>query len=153
MASYKRALVILNPSSGRHNTDDTRRLIETKLSVAGLACEVRLTGGTGDALAWAERACSDGFDLVIAAGGDGTVMEAMSGLLRAKAEIPLAQIPLGTANLLARALTIPSSPGDAMNVIFSGRVEQLDVGYLPDHDRYFALMAGCGYDARRSSSR
>jgi YegS/Rv2252/BmrU family lipid kinase len=148
MAPFRRALVILNPSSGQHDAKDTRELIEARLRDGGLEYNVRTTEGAGDALNWAEAAPGEGYDLVVAAGGDGTIMEAMSGLIRAKADVPLAQIPAGTANLLARALTIPADPGEALDVIFSGRIERLDVGYLPDKERYFALVAGCGYDAR-----
>jgi diacylglycerol kinase (ATP) len=148
MAPFGRALVIMNPSSGQHEAQDTQGLIERRLREEGIEYEVRITGGAGDALKWAEAAPADGYDLVVAAGGDGTIMEAMSGLLRAKTEVPLAQIPVGTANLLARALTIPADPAESLEVIFSGRVARLDVGYLPDQERYFALVAGCGYDAR-----
>jgi diacylglycerol kinase (ATP) len=147
-ASFRRALVIMNPSSGQHEAEDTSALIEARLREGGLEYEVRTTGGAGDALTWAEAAAGEGFDLVVAAGGDGTIMEAMSGLIRSKSDVPLAQIPAGTANLLARALTIPADIAESLDVIFSGRVERLDVGYLPEHERYFALVAGCGYDAR-----
>lgn len=145
---YTRALVIINPVSGRHDPAVTRRLLEERLAAAGVAYEVRETHAAGDALRWAQVAAADGFDLVIASGGDGTIMEAMSGLIRAGATIPLAQIPVGTANLLARALGIPGEPAEAIEVIFSGKAVRLDVGYLPEEDRYFALVAGAGYDAQ-----
>ncbi len=61
MASYRRALVILNPSSGQHDADETRQLIEGRLAQAGLDCEIRTTGGAGDALHWAEAAHGEGF--------------------------------------------------------------------------------------------
>jgi len=148
MASYSRALLIINPASGQHEPEETLRIIRAHLDAQGVQYEVRTTEGEGDALKWATSAETEGFDLVIAAGGDGTIMEAMSGLIRSKAEVPLAQLPAGTANLLARALTIPTELEDALETIFSGRAERLDVGYLPRQDRYFALVAGCGYDAR-----
>lgn len=145
---YKRALIILNPSSGQHEPDETQQIIAKRFQEAGLECEFRITTGAGDALRWAEAAPGEAFDLVVAAGGDGTIMEAMSGLIRAKTDVPLAQIPAGTANLLARALGIPADISKSLEVVFSGRAQRLDVGYLPEHDRYFALVAGCGYDAR-----
>lgn len=148
MAPFHRALVIMNPSSGQHEADETRTIIEARLRDGGIQGEFRSTSGVGDALSWAQAAPEEGYDLVVAAGGDGTIMEAMSGLIRSKSDVPLAQVPVGTANLLARALTIPADPAEALEVIFSGHAERLDVGYLPDHERYFALVAGCGYDAR-----
>ncbi|WP_026369976.1 diacylglycerol/lipid kinase family protein [Kallotenue papyrolyticum] len=145
---YTRALVIINPVSGRHDPAETQQMLEDRLAAEGLAYEVRATRAAGDALRWAQAAADEGFDLVIASGGDGTIMEAMSGLIKAGATIPLAQIPVGTANLLARALGISSDPAEAIEVIFSGKQVRLDVGYLPDEDRYFALVAGAGYDAQ-----
>jgi diacylglycerol kinase (ATP) len=148
MASYKRALVIINPASGQHDPAETRQLLDERLTAEGVEYEIRETQEAGDALQWAQGAADDGYDLVIASGGDGTIMEAMSGLIKAGSTIPLAQIPVGTANLLARALLIPTDPAEAIEVIFTGKTEKLDVGYLPEEDRYFALVAGAGYDAQ-----
>jgi len=148
MPTYNRALVIVNPVSGRHDTEASQSMIEQRLDAGGLAYEVRQTQKSGDALRWAQRAADDGFDIVIASGGDGTIMEAMSGLIKGGSRVPLAQIPLGTANLLARALLIPTDQEKALDLVFDGKAERIDVGYLPDEDRYFALVAGCGYDAR-----
>ncbi len=148
MAQWTRVLVILNPSSGQHEAAETRATIEAHFNDAHLPCEFRVTTGVGDALRWAKAAPDEGFDLVVAAGGDGTIMEAMSGLIESGSDVPLAQLPVGTANLLARALTIPTDLANALEVLVTGRVERLDVGYLPAQQRYFALVAGCGYDAR-----
>ena len=148
MVPWTRVLVIANPSAGQQAAEESRAQIEARLHAADVPCEVRVTTGAGDALRWAKAAPEEGFDLVVAAGGDGTIMEAMSGLIELGSEVPLAQLPLGTANLLARALTIPTNFAEALEVLFDGRVERLDVGYLPDQQRYFALVAGCGYDAR-----
>lgn len=76
------------------------------------------------------------------------MMEAMSGLIKNEHSIPLAQLPAGTANLLARALAIPTEPAEALELALSGVAVPLDVGYLPEHDRYFALVAGAGWDAQ-----
>ena len=148
MAKYTRILVILNPSAGQQSADETRQIIETRMAAEQVAYELRTTEGAGDALHWAEAAPGEGFDLVVAAGGDGTIMEAMSGLIRSKSEVPLAQLPAGTANLLARAVTIPTDLEEALDVVFTGYVAPFDVGYLPEQERYFALVAGCGYDAK-----
>jgi diacylglycerol kinase (ATP) len=148
MAAYQRALVIINPASGRHDPAETRQMIEERFRREEVPYEIRETRAEGDALQWAEGAKRDGFDLVVVSGGDGTIMEAMSGLIKSGGDVPLAQIPVGTANLLARALLIPTDQAEALDVIFSGKSTRLDVGYLPNEDRYFALVAGAGYDAR-----
>jgi diacylglycerol kinase (ATP) len=148
MAAYDRVLVIINPASGRHDAGETRRAIEERCQQEQVAYEVRETQDAGDALNWSEQAASDGFDLVIVSGGDGTIMEAMSGLIKSGSQVPLAQIPAGTANLLARAIEVPTDRDKALDLAFAGKAERFDVGYLPKEDRYFALVAGAGYDAR-----
>ncbi len=148
MAAYRRVLVIVNPASGRHDPAATREAIEERLRREQVEYDLRETQQAGDALKWAQNAADEGFDLVVVSGGDGTVMEAMSGLIKAGSAVPLAQLPVGTANLLAKALEIPSDPVEALDLIFSGKPVRFDVGYLPKEDRYFALVAGAGYDAR-----
>ena len=148
MASYRRILVISNPASGRHDPTQTRQVIEERCQQEQMAYEFRETQQAGDALKWAQAAQAENFDLVLVSGGDGTIMEAMSGLIKGGSQIPLAQIPVGTANLLARAIAIPTDQAEALDVAFGGKAERFDVGYLPKEDRYFALVAGAGYDAR-----
>jgi YegS/Rv2252/BmrU family lipid kinase len=146
--NYHAALVIINPVSGQNDLEKTRTLIEQRLLDEQIRYEIRETKEAGDALRWAEHAVVEGFDIVIVSGGDGTIMEAMSGLIKGGGKIPLAQLPAGTANLLARALGIPTDQEDALDTVFTGTATRLDVGYLPREDRYFALVAGAGYDAR-----
>lgn len=146
MVEAKRVLVIMNPASGQSDHEALRVVIEDHLREAGVTYEVCETQGEGDAFGWAKDAKE--VDLVIVSGGDGTVMEAMSGLIKNESDIPLAQIPGGTANLLARALGISTDPKEAVELALSGAAVALDVGYLPDHDRYFALVAGAGWDAQ-----
>lgn len=148
MAAYQRALIIVNPVSGRHDPTTTRTMLEERFTREQIDFEVRETTQAGDALKWAQGAEQEGFDLVVVSGGDGTVMEAMSGLIKSGGNVPLAQIPVGTANLLVRSLLIPTDQEEALDVIFTGKQERIDVGYLPEQDRYFALVAGAGYDAR-----
>lgn len=145
---FQRALVIMNPVAGQHDPAEARALIEQRFAEAQPGYEIRETREAGDALRWAQAAAADGFDLVVVSGGDGTIMEAMSGLMKGGGTVPLAQLPAGTANLLARALGIPTDLAEALETVFHGKPVRLDVGYLPREDRYFALMAGAGYDAR-----
>lgn len=145
---FHRALVIMNPVAGQHDPAETAGLIAQRFTRAQVAYEIRETQAAGDALRWAQQAAGDGFDLVVVSGGDGTIMEAMSGLIKDGSRVPLAQLPAGTANLLARALGIPTNQDEALETVFGGKPVRLDVGYLPREDRYFALMVGAGYDAR-----
>lgn len=142
----QRVLVIVNPASGRGRADEAVERLEEGIARVGAKALIRTTAGDGDAFAWARDAHD--MDRVIAIGGDGTVMEAMSGLVHARHEMPLAQVPTGTANVLALALGIPTKVDDAVELAVAGEDVSFDVGYLPDHERYFALAAGVGWHAQ-----
>ncbi len=145
MSQPRRVLAIINPAAGQDEAEEILQTIRTALEESGLDFEMRETQGEGDARKWAAETDRD---LLLVAGGDGTVMEAMSGIIENGSGIPLAQIPTGTANLLARALSIPTDPQKALDLALrTGVAVPMDVGHLIDHDRYFALMAGSGWDA------
>jgi diacylglycerol kinase family enzyme len=104
----------------------------------------------------ARRAVADGAALVFAAGGDGTVRACAEAL--AGTGVPLAIVPLGTANLTARALGVPGSAGRALDAGFGGRDRRIDLGHLARIDAggpegagagrtWFTAMAGIGLDA------
>lgn len=141
-----RALVIINPVAGIRASGKQLQRLQQRLTEAGIEFELRETSGEGDALEWARTA--EDVDVVIALGGDGTIMEAMSGLIEGKRAIPLAQIPAGTANLLARALGIPTELEGAIDVALGGVTVRHDVGRVEGSGRYFALVAGAGFDAQ-----
>jgi diacylglycerol kinase (ATP) len=148
--NYQRILVIMNPVSGQQDPDEVAGMIERRAAQAGVHAEVRRTTGAGDAERWAKAAADEGFDIVLTSGGDGTVVEAISGLIRSGNKIPLAQLPSGTASQIALALNISRDLEEALELLFSApaKVVELDVGYLPGADRYFALITGAGFDAR-----
>jgi len=91
-----------------------------------------------------ERAVHDECDVVFVCGGDGTVMAAVTAF--AGCAVPLAILPAGTGNLLARNLELPLNDEEAaLRVGVSGRTIRIDVGVC--EDRKFAVMAGIGFDA------
>ncbi len=92
----------------------------------------------------ARAAVRDGADLVLACGGDGTITAAAAGL--AGSGVPLAVIPLGTGNLLARNLGLPLDLGQALTIALTGNNRSLDVGVA--NDSIFLTMAGLGLDAK-----
>lgn len=95
------------------------------------------------------RAVEQGAELVLSAGGDGTVMAVARGL--ARTGVPLGLLPLGTGNLLARNLDLPLELEAALDVALDGTDRQLDLGMLstgpPAPAQVFAVMAGIGFDA------
>jgi YegS/Rv2252/BmrU family lipid kinase len=91
-----------------------------------------------------EHALQAGADLVFAWGGDGTVQRCIDAM--AGSDATLAILPAGTANLFANNLGIPIDLEDAVDVGLHGTQRRLDTGTL--NGEHFAVMAGCGFDAR-----
>lgn len=145
----RRTLAILNPTSGaRRGEDVAADLEEALLGHGAVAAEVRVTGGPDDALDWATSAAEEGFDLVVAGGGDGTVTAVAQGVFRSGADTPVAVLPLGTGNGLARVLGIPLDPDGALEALASGRPVKLDVIDVRSHGLVSLLFCGAGLDAR-----
>jgi diacylglycerol kinase (ATP) len=138
----KRARLIYNPTSGREEM--RRRLPDVlqRLEGYGFETSTHATIGEGDAMLAAAEASRRGFDVVIAAGGDGTLNEVVSGLAELDDRPPLGILPLGTTNDLARALGIPRSWDAAIDLIAEGYVKPIDIGQI--NHRYFINIAGGG---------
>src|SRR5512141_539892 len=110
-----KALVILNPSAGESERQGLRDAVDRHVAAARFDCEVYETR-KGDRLAdVVRRRLRDGFDLVVAAGGDGTVSAVSDGLVGSS--VPLGIIPTGTGNLIARELGIPGDAEAAIALI------------------------------------
>jgi YegS/Rv2252/BmrU family lipid kinase len=142
--ALRRPLVIFNPTAGNRR----RRRLESFLSAlraGGAAPELRETGKRGDAHAFARAAAAAGSDAVLVAGGDGTINEAINGLLESEIALPLGLLPLGTANVLAIELGLPRHPTAAAAVVLRNRRMSLSLGLAGS--RAFVLMAGIGFDA------
>ncbi len=139
-ASARAPLVVFNPTAGRRKA---RRLAKALalLRARGLLPALATTAAPGDAEALARRAA--GSRIVIVAGGDGTINEAVNGLNAARGG-GLAVIPLGTANVLAAELGIEGL-AQAAEVAVAGRPLLWRPGLA--NGRAFALMAGAGFDA------
>ncbi|MCX6910695.1 MAG: diacylglycerol kinase family lipid kinase [Verrucomicrobia bacterium] len=140
--------IIFNPTArGEHAQAQLRRLRE----LAGDAA-FQPTAEAGHATALAEQAAREGCGTVVAAGGDGTINEVVNGLMRVPAEARprLGVAPLGTANVYARELGLRFSVDAAWRVIAAGRERRVDVGVARasgGERRYFAQLAGAGFDA------
>lgn len=101
------------------------------------------TRASGDATQIAARAAAAGVDLVIAAGGDGTLNEALNGLVGS--DTALAPLPIGTVNVWARELALPRDIRALAELLPSLPRYRVDVGRAGT--RWFLLMAGIGFDA------
>ena len=139
-----RLLVILNPAAGQEEPSRVRRQIGGALAVRGASFDLAETTAAGDAERLAKEAVQLGYRSVVGAGGDGTIAEVITGL--AGGPVPLGIIPLGTGNQLASNLGIPPDVERAVEIAVSGVPQTIDLGQL-GNGRYFALMAGAGWDA------
>jgi diacylglycerol kinase (ATP) len=138
----KRARLIYNPTSGREILKRNLPEILEKLEVAGFEASCHATTGAGDATQAARLAVERQYDIVIAAGGDGTIHEVVNGLAEQEYRPKLGIIPAGTTNDFARALQIPRDIGSAVDIITRGELIPVDIGRI--NDRYFINIAGGG---------
>jgi YegS/Rv2252/BmrU family lipid kinase len=148
-----RTCVIFNPTA----KGDKAKRFRKHLDQVGAECTLKLTAAAGDARRLAAEAVAEGFEIVAAAGGDGTVNEVLNGLAEAPQGLErarLAVLPLGTVNVFARELGIPASFEPAWAALRQGRETSVDLP-LVEYDgkgqkvrRYFAQLAGAGLDAR-----
>lgn len=143
-AKPRRLMVIFNPTAGG---DRRRRLLKTLalLNARGCIVTLRETAKVGDAEAFAAGASPDDCDVVVVAGGDGTINEAINGLASSGARVPLGIIPLGTANVLAHEIGLRLAPKAVAQALAEGPVRRIHLGRAGE--RTFMLMAGAGFDA------
>jgi diacylglycerol kinase (ATP) len=139
----RRILVIFNPVAGARRRRRLDSVLEA-LRAAGCAVTVRPTTQRGDAEAFAREARADTCDVVLAAGGDGTINEVANGL--GAGAPPLALCPLGTANVLAAEIGLATDPAAVAHTVLHGRVSEVAVGIA--NGRRFLMMAGVGFDAQ-----
>lgn len=148
MTGSCRLLVIHNPTAGRRRR---RRLdaVLHLLSEAGCTITLVPTAKRGDAEDFAATAIADDVDLLVAAGGDGTLNEVANGLVRRRElglpPLPLAIVPLGTANVLAAEIGLPEDAEAIARTILTGAPRRIYPGIA--NGRRFLCMAGSGLDA------
>jgi YegS/Rv2252/BmrU family lipid kinase len=139
----RRLMVVHNPVAGWRRQGYLWRVL-TALEAQGCRIELRRTEGPGDAGSFAADAAH--VDVVVAAGGDGTVNEVLNGLGGLPGGGPaLAVIPMGTANVLAHELGLPHAPEALARTLAHGPAVPVTLGLA--NGRRFVQMAGVGFDA------
>jgi diacylglycerol kinase (ATP) len=142
-----RARVVINPIAGPGRTRTLAACVDlakTALAAHDYDADVQVTSGPNDAHRLAREAVNANYDLVVAWGGDGTVNGAASAV--AETNVPLAIVPGGSGNGLARDLSIPLNAAAAFKIAATGSVRTIDAGDL--HGSLFFNVAGIGFDAR-----
>jgi diacylglycerol kinase (ATP) len=149
--SERKAVLITNPHARRGGARHLREIARfcEILKERGIAVEVLKTGGPNDATRLAARATEEGACDVIVSGGDGTINEALQGLIGK--DVRLGVWARGTANVLARELGLPFGTTEVAQVIARGAAKRVYIGCATvektGEKRYFLLMAGIGLDA------
>lgn len=139
-----RAFIVLNPVAGNSTPDEVRAALGQTLGTGGWRYDIYETTGHDDLRAEIERAQQEGCDLVVAAGGDGTVSLVADCLV--ERDIPLGVLPIGTANVLALELGIPRNLAEAAALLTGEhRIRELDM--MRVRDRSFILQIGIGLDS------
>jgi len=144
--AFRNAALIHNPLAGRRPWRRARHLerVVGLLEAYGIRTTPVVTTGPGSATELARLEAASGRDLIIVWGGDGTVNEVVNGL--AGTCVPMALLPAGTANVLAKELGLPFDPWRAAEYIPEGEVRQIALGRAGQ--RYFVAVAGPGADAQ-----
>ena len=151
--SRVRTCVIFNPAARGNKARRFRRHLDDM--AAGIA--FKATAGPGDAQRLATEAVEEGYEVVVAAGGDGTLNEVLNGIAAAPGgldQVRLGVLPLGTVNVFARELNISLNLRRAWEVLRRGKETRIDLASAEfqvrdrTEKRYFAQLAGAGLDAR-----
>ncbi len=141
-----RAMIVFNPTAGQSGASALERDLNAAADVwreHDWHVDLSPTSGPGDGIQLANSASKKRYDVVLAAGGDGTINEVINGL--AGSNTVMAPLPLGTMNVWARELGLPMNARAAAEKLLSWKVRTIDLGRAGG--RYFLLMAGIGLDA------
>ncbi len=144
-----RACIILNPWADRGRAAEARPALLSWIEPLD-GVDLQMTTHAGHAQELAYAAALGGYDLVIAAGGDGTVNEVVNGLVEAGAGAALGIIPLGSGNDYAYGMGLPMKMPEALQTAFHGRIRAVDVAFIRDNhgrQRVSANGIGIGFDA------
>ncbi|WP_409303843.1 diacylglycerol/lipid kinase family protein [Peribacillus sp. SCS-155] len=145
-----KAMIIINPTSGKEKAAENLSLLTALLQQTHQEVVVRKTQKEGDAISFANEACTNVYETVIAMGGDGTISETINGLAEQEHKPSFGIIPLGTVNDFARALNIPLNPEEAIRILGRQNRKAVDIGKV--NDLYFMNVLAVGAIAEATYS-
>ncbi|MBQ0072021.1 MAG: diacylglycerol kinase family lipid kinase [Spirochaetales bacterium] len=149
----KRALLIINPNASKGRGRSKAKSISDYLNQHGLQCTVAYTINQGHAVLLAKSGVENGFDTIIAAGGDGTVNEVLNGIMKSShpEKVKMGIIPVGRGNDFAWVAGISTNQEKAADRILSGKTRSCDVGFCTGTGRedgtYFFNGMGFGFES------
>lgn len=140
--SMKKVLVILNSHAGKMKSRNGLYNIVDALCADGWRVTVQTTQYRGHASELAASSASDGYELIVCCGGDGTLNEVINGLMSTGSPVPLGYVPAGSTNDFASSMGIPLDIKKAVRNIIESRPVPIDIGQF--NDRYFSYIASFG---------
>lgn len=143
----KKALLIVNPCSGRNKSRASIDEIVEKLSDKGYELEVHKTTCQGDATEIVKRELKDN-NIVVCCGGDGTLNETINGVMDMPKRVPIGYIPSGTTNDIASSLKIPTDIEEGTSLIANTQPNDYDIGLF--NNRYYSYVASFGAFSKSS---
>lgn len=142
-------LIIANPAAGANRASKIIPLVEEILKKKGIDYVIEITRCKGDEIDIAGKGVKNGFNLIVALGGDGTVNQVVNGIMGSG--VTLGIIPAGTGSDLVKTLNMPVKIEDAVDVLLNGKERLIDIGEIKGktwgESRYFINIAGIGIDA------
>jgi YegS/Rv2252/BmrU family lipid kinase len=144
-SSGHRAFIVLNPIAGHASADEIRSTLDRFLVERGWSCEVYETTGEENVAELTRNASKEEYDLIVAAGGDGTVAGVVNGLVQS--DIPLGVVPVGTGNGLARALGVPLELERAIELL-AGEHRIVEIDALQVGEEYYILNVSAGISGK-----
>jgi diacylglycerol kinase (ATP) len=150
-----RYFVIVNPICGRGLGERSIPKIENRLEKASVDFSLIRTERVWHAAELAEQAVRDGYDVIVCASGDGTMNEALNGIMKVRSETGsqaiLGMISIGTGNDFSAGMDIPTDLEHSMETLLAGKRKWIDIGFAKGGDypdgRYFGNGIGIGFDA------
>jgi len=147
--------IIVNPVAGKGAAEKVIPELKAYLESFGIDYDMILTEYPGHAIKLAEEAGTNGYETVVAVGGDGTANEVINGLMRAanKGQLTsnLAVLPVGRGNDFSYGMGVPQSLEEACRLLVNGKTRMIDIGFVKGGDfpegRYFGNGVGIGFDA------
>ena len=154
----KRVLLIINPNSGKLKGKNMLFDIINTMSCNDCLVTVKITQKSGDATDFATAACDSGmFDQIVCSGGDGTLNETVSGIVKAQHRLPLGYIPSGSTNDYAKSMGIPFDIHESTLRAVNGELHPIDIGiFNGKHFNYiasFGVFTAVSYNTPRSMKK
>lgn len=138
----KKMYFIVNLVAGKARISKKLGAIVDEFTKAGYYITIHTTQSGDDAAEWAKYACHHGYDLLVCAGGDGTLSQCLQGIMECEDRIPIGYIPAGSTNDFAKNLGIPTDTIEAVRYIINGKPCLCDIGSL--NSQSFSYVAAFG---------